>query len=87
MRPWIECLFQNTAAQVDFIKYMTEIDIELTNQIQNTLTGKSNAEGKIDTELATRLAFELAIFRKIRDKFQRDTKEHIAQVSHKAKGR
>jgi hypothetical protein len=84
MRPWIEHLFSSTAAYADFLSYMTEINDELTKLVQNELTGNTK-NGVPNPDLATKYAFELEIYRKIFDKFKRETKEHLAQVSHDAK--
>jgi primosomal protein N'' len=79
MRPWIDTLFHNSSAHVDFINYIDDVDKELKERIYNKIR-----EGNVPTESANytaeALAAEIAAFRRIASVFKRETKEHQKQV-------
>ena len=73
MRQWIETLFYNASAHVDFLKYIDEISIDLKDRMYDALK-----EGK--PEIASLAAFEVKAYEELSKTFKRETKEHQEQV-------
>jgi hypothetical protein len=73
MRQWIETLFYNASAHVDFLKYIDEISVDLKDRMYEALK-----EGKQDE--ASLRAFELAAYEGLSKTFKKETKEHQQQV-------
>jgi hypothetical protein len=73
MRPWIDVLFHNSAAHVDFLKYIDEVRNKLLELEHNFLV-----ENKLDE--ARSAAFELRAYETIAKVFKRETQEHQKQV-------
>ena len=76
MRLWVETLYQNTSAHADFLAFLAETEKNVQEMIYNELTN-SGATGK-----AVGLAHELRVYRNIRNRFKRDTNEHIQNIQH-----
>jgi hypothetical protein len=73
MRPWIDTLFHNSSAHVDFINYIDEVKQKLLE-----LEHRFLIEG--DVGKAQLAAFELKAYDSISAVFKRETKEHQKQV-------
>lgn len=73
MRTWIDTLFHNSTAHVDFLKYIDEVRNKLLELEHSFLI-----QGKIDE--ARSAAFELAAYERIAAVFKCETSEHQKQI-------
>ena len=73
MRRWIETIFYDAAAHVDFLNYHKEIEAELKKRIYNHLI-------KGENDKAALIAFELKAFEELFETFNKQADEHRKQT-------